>query len=110
ENYFSVYIDFNGNGTLDDEGEVFDIPDPLENTDGDDPDAAVTFDITIPEDAVSGDIRMRVIKKFGSNPDNPCDNFSWGQIEDYSLSVSDDGSGSIPETDCSHGLSSSNVD
>ena len=95
ENYFAVYIDFNHNGSLSDEGEVFEIG-YLFDTDG--TDAELTGMITIPEDAMTGLTYMRVVKHWysegGDYPaylEDPCgdENTGYGQAEDYLLNVSE---------------------
>ena len=85
-NFFTVWIDWNQNGTF--EGtEMYPIGSIVNSTGADGKQALGS--ITVPADATEGSTRMRVIKNFGSSPTNPCGSYSFGQIEDYTLIVSD---------------------
>src|SRR5699024_1709564 len=44
-------------------------------------------DITVPSNAVQGNTRMRVRKNFNSPFTNPCGQNSYGQTEDYTITV-----------------------
>ncbi len=86
-NFFSVYIDWNQNGSFNDPGETYEIG-SIENSSGDDGQQA-TGTITVPADALSGSTRMRVIKNFGAFATGGCFNqgFSFGQTQDYTVNV-----------------------
>src|SRR5690606_35208052 len=43
--------------------------------------------IEVPEDAVPGDTRMRVIEAYATNNSNPCIGPTYGEVEDYTISV-----------------------
>lgn len=84
--YWVIYIDYNQDGTFDQVNELaFDAGAAT-------PDV-VTGTITIPADAVIGLTRMRVIMRFGNGgqgtpvPPTPCDNFTFGEIEDYCVNI-----------------------
>ena len=47
----------------------------------------VTADIQVPNDALTGLTRMRVIKNYNANPIQACGEYFYGQTEDYSLMV-----------------------
>ena len=82
---WQVWIDFNGDGDFDEEGEaVF-----LISGNG-----RVEGLIGIPADAVSGTTRMRIAMKWGELI-QPCESFSWGEVEDYTLNLQ--GAASIGE-------------
>lgn len=84
KNYFTVWIDWNQNGTFDaDEMQEIGM---IQNSTGTDGQQAVG-EITIPDDALQGTTRMRVIKSFNSSPTNPCGSYSFGQVEDYTLNI-----------------------
>ena len=94
-NYFTAFIDWNQNGTLNDAGEVYEIG-TITNSTGEDGQQAV-FNITIPDDAQIGETMMRVFKVYevpnGYNLD-PCSTTqNYGQVEDYTLNIGggDDG-------------------
>lgn len=82
EDLVTVWVDWNGNSTFDvgtDEEFI------LVTNDG-----ASTFEGTIvaPADAAPGDYRMRVRMTDGSFEDPaPCGVASWGEVEDYTLSI-----------------------
>lgn len=87
DNRFVVFIDWNQNGVLEDAGEVFEITTLLKNSTGVDG-KQVTQNIVVPEDALVGNTRMRVKKIYGTTDFlNPCKGASFGQIEDYTISV-----------------------
>lgn len=85
--YFKVFIDFNQNGTLDDDGESFEIGSITGST-GTDGQAA-TGTIQIPLTATTGVTYMRVFKLYNVYPDSPCgtEDFGYGQVEDYLLDI-----------------------
>jgi len=84
-NYFKVFIDFNQNGNLDEDGESFEIGSIVGST-GTDGQAA-TGTITIPPGALTGVTNMRVIKKFSSYPESACNSSGFGQAEDYLINI-----------------------
>lgn len=87
---FVVFIDWNQNNKLDDEGEVYVIQEPLINSTGTDG-QFITGDIVVPADAKLGTTRMRVKKTFEGPFLNPCQpEANWGQAEDYSINVKED--------------------
>lgn len=86
-NRFVVFIDWNQNGVLNDAGEVYEITELLINSTGTDG-KTVSQTLAVPADALLGTTRMRVKKIFGStNFLDPCAGASFGQAEDYSISV-----------------------
>lgn len=89
KNYFRVYIDWNGNGNFFDPGEIIDIG-YIENSNGTDS-KTVTKAITVPSCDVAPSVRMRIIKNFNNYDSGPCDYISNGQIEDYTLNISNPG-------------------
>ena len=97
-NYFTVFIDWNQNGILDDEGEIYEIG-SIQNSSGED-DISVTGNIEVPIDAISGNTRMRVVKNFNSSRTNPCGSVSYGQAEDYTLTVSGSDEDTFPSPYC----------
>ncbi len=83
--YFTVFIDWNQNGILDDAGEVYPIG-TIKNSNGIDHKA--TFgNIAVPLDATLGSTRMRVLKTYLANPTDPCGSYLYGQAEDYTIDV-----------------------
>lgn|GEM_PF-6928387 len=82
DDYVSVFIDWNQNGTLDDTGEEYVV---VEATSSSGPH---TIDIAVPSDALPGETRMRVILVWDDIP-TPCyDEFlAYGEAEDYTVNV-----------------------
>lgn len=102
--YVTVYFDWNGDGTfsnatpIDDEEQQQLTNQPekhqhltaLTNSTGED-DLEITHTVTIPTDAATGSIRMRIVKNYNAPSTHPCDNaFIFGQIEDYVLNISEE--------------------
>lgn len=101
ENYFTVFIDFNQNGDLTDDGEAFEIG-YVENSDGGASSQQLTGSITIPEDALEGITHMRVFKLYDTFTSDPCsseDGYGYGQVEDYHINVSVPCTTPAPEAD-----------
>ncbi len=89
-----IWIDFNQDGDFDDNGEtVFE----TEST------TTVNGSIQVPMEASLGETRMRIAMKWGGIP-TPCETFSYGEVEDYTVSISEDNGGS----DCSNVIINTN--
>ena len=87
ESSFVVFIDWNQNGNFDDEGETYQIIQPLAGSTGLD-EKEVSQVLPVPANAKTGTTRMRVKKNFGPvNLLNPCVGGSFGQAEEYSVNV-----------------------
>src|SRR5690554_3449922 len=83
---FTVFIDWNQNEVFDNASERYEIGTIFNSTGIDGQQATGT--ITVPEDAVEGSTRMRVLKRFGSAYSvDACTGSSWGQAEDYTIEV-----------------------
>lgn len=89
--HVNVYIDWNGNGSFNDAGEMFYIGTIYSSTGTDG--VAATGTITVPNTATPGATRMRVIKKFNTQAD-ACNTAGYGQSEDYTINI-------VPLTNCS---------
>lgn len=83
--YFTVWIDWNQNGSFDDPGEIFEIG-SITNSTGNDGQQA-TASIEIPSTARLGETTMRVVKSSGSSPVEACYAYEKGQAEEYTLVV-----------------------
>ena len=86
EEFFKIWIDLDQNGTFSNDEELLSSdqgsPNPVEG------------EITIPEDAILGATRMRIAMKFVGGfgiPDDvsTCEVFTWGETEDYCITISD---------------------
>ena len=79
-----VYIDWNQNNDFTDAGESYDIGNIVNSTGLDA--VQLTGTILVPVNALAGNTRMRVIKKFNAFS-TACNTLGYGQAEDYSLTV-----------------------
>jgi len=84
--YASAWIDWNNDGDFLDTGESFNLGSAVNTPNG--PTNLCPFNITIPAGAVSGTTRMRVSAKYNSYPSSCETNFD-GEVEDYTLRISD---------------------
>ncbi|WP_310992045.1 GEVED domain-containing protein [Aequorivita marina] len=96
-NFFTVWIDWNQNGTFDTE-EMYEIG-SIEDSDGTDGQQAVN-DIEVPADALEGETRMRIVKNYNTSRTNPCGLVSYGQVEDYTVNLGGSGGGTFPAPYC----------
>ena len=84
---FAVFVDWNQNDVLDDDGEVYQIVETITGSTGNDGQQA-TQTLVVPIDASPGETRMRVKKIFGALAlTDPCLGSNYGQTEDYSINV-----------------------
>ena len=84
--YWEVYIDYNGDGDFTDAGEkAFDSGSASSST--------VTGTITVPANATVGITRMRVQMRWNQSAGGPCESFAYGEVEDYSVNIVDNGGG-----------------
>ncbi len=74
---WQIWIDFNGDGDFEDEGEAAFLISGKGRVEG---------TIGIPVDAITGKTRMRIAMKWGELIE-PCESFSWGEVEDYTLNL-----------------------
>ena len=99
ENRFAVFVDWNQNGLLDDDGEVYQIIQTINGSTGEDGQQAIQS-IEVPEGAAVGQTRMRVKKIFGEvDYLDPCLGAFFGQTEDYTLNVGTVSTSSFDSTD-----------
>ncbi|WP_422106728.1 immunoglobulin-like domain-containing protein [Winogradskyella sp.] len=84
---YGVWIDYNRDGDFTDAGEeVFTLA-PSQTT-------PVSGSFTIPSGAVENSTRMRVTMRYNQIP-GPCDNFTYGEVEDYTVIIE----GNAPDTE-----------
>ncbi len=90
---FTVFIDWNQDGILDNASERYEIG-TINGSTGNDGQQA-TGTIVVPAGVADGPTRMRVMKKFGSSyvTDSCTGSSSWGQSEDYTIDVTTGGGG-----------------
>lgn len=82
--HINVFIDWNQDGDFADAGEGFYLGTIINSTGLDA--VQVTGIILIPPSALDGNTRMRVIKKFNTQP-TACNTTGFGQAEDYTLNI-----------------------
>ncbi|MFY8009709.1 MAG: GEVED domain-containing protein, partial [Flavobacterium sp.] len=86
-NRFMVFADWNQDGDFADANEAYTITQTILNSTGVDAVFATQL-LTVPGSALAGNTRMRVKKIFGTtNYTDPCLGAAYGQVEDYSLTV-----------------------
>ncbi len=84
---FTVFIDWNQDGILDNDSERYDIG-TINGSTGTDGQQAIG-DIVVPSGVTSGLTRMRVIKRYGGYAVGSCNvGGTFGQAEDYTIEVS----------------------
>ncbi|MCF2858663.1 GEVED domain-containing protein [Pseudoalteromonas sp. SMS1] len=76
--YWRVYIDLNGDGDFSDADEL--VGSGSSNT-------SLTTQLTIPSSAQGITSRMRIAMKYNSPVANACENFSAGEVEDYTVRI-----------------------
>ncbi len=86
---WQIWIDFNADGDFEDEGEAVFLISGKGRLEG---------QIGIPTDAVQGKTRMRIAMKWGELIE-PCESFSWGEVEDYTLNITSNIGSRNPSTD-----------
>ena len=85
--YIYVWFDWNQNGSFADPGEYYLVAGPV-NTVG--PHIA---SISVPANAAPGTTRMRVMVDYNNPVPDPCRNTTWGEAEDYCVTVTTSGLG-----------------
>jgi len=80
--FLKVWIDYNQNGIFESDEIIFDPMTTVNST--------TTLPFTIPENAVPGLTRMRVKLDFGTI-DDPCGVFTFGEVEDYCVTIKETG-------------------
>jgi Zn-dependent metalloprotease len=79
--YWAVYIDYNQNGKLNDPGEKV-------ATGSSTSTSAISLAFKVPKNVLNGKTRMRVQMKYGSATSDPCVASFYGEVEDYSVTIS----------------------
>ena len=86
-NRFVVFVDWNQDNDFADAGETYPITQTILNSTGLDAIQA-TQDLVVPVTALAGNTRMRIKKIFGTTAfTDPCLGTGYGQVEDYTLTV-----------------------
>lgn len=88
---YAVYIDYNGNGSFADSGEL--VWSKAGSTT-----SPVTGSVTIPSTATLGSTRMRVMMKYSTIPTSSCEAYTYGQVEDYTINITSSGRGELSNT------------
>ncbi len=77
---YAVWIDLNQDGDFADANELVYSHSQTSSS--------VSGTITIPSTALTGNTRMRVMMSYNADPTDPCSNFTYGEVEDYTVSIS----------------------
>jgi len=78
---YSIYIDFNRNGSFADAGERLINSASITNA------GIKNFNLAVPATVTAGPARMRVIMRRSSGSISPCITGYWGETEDYSINL-----------------------
>jgi hypothetical protein len=78
--YWKIWVDFNLDGDFDDAGELLFDAGGLSTI-------PVSGNITIPTSALGKITRLRVSMKYNAEQTGHCENFDYGEVEDYSISI-----------------------
>lgn len=84
-NHFTVFIDWNQDGTFNTTNEKYS-GGSINSSTGLDNKQALS-DIVVPDDALLGTTRMRIVKNYDTPASDPCGSYSYGQSEDYLINV-----------------------
>jgi chitodextrinase len=76
---YRIWIDFNQDGDFGDSGELVFSKSKVKTT-------TLSANLLIPTTALIGSTRMRIAMKYNALP-NPCEIFSYGEVEDYTVSI-----------------------
>ena len=87
-----AWIDWNQNCSFDDEGEQYDLGDVRNVTNGSP--SLSPLSITIPSDAVLGNVVMRITTMYNKDPTSCSVNFD-GEVEDYTIIIEDEATASV---------------
>jgi len=93
--YFRAFIDLNQDGIFTPDEMIFDNGGPSSS--------AVSGTISLPTGTMAGSTIMRIIMNYGNAPVDPCDEYSYGETEEYTINVIDD---ILPVNYCESGGSS----
>ena len=94
--YQSAYIDWNRDGDFVDAGEYYDLGHTKNVTFG--LSGTSPYPISIPLNAATGSVRMRIQSKYNSKTTGPCETGFDGEVEDYTLNIVSNPSSCITPT------------
>ncbi len=87
---YAVWIDYNNNGDFTDAGELVWSKAPSTDTPN-------SGSFNVPTGTSLTSVRMRVSMKYNDIPD-PCETFTWGEVEDYTVNLEEGSGGGDPPT------------
>jgi hypothetical protein len=97
DEYWRVWIDFNHDNDFDDVGETVLEQIKTKPANGT-PTSTLSANLFVPDNAPAGATRMRVSMKRGAYP-SPCETLPFGEVEDYSVNVTNSLAGGDPTGD-----------
>lgn len=83
--YATAWIDWNIDGVFNESNERYDLGYTTDQANGSTTNSPLT--INIPNDAVLGTTRMRIISRYNSYPTDACTDINYGEIEDYTIVI-----------------------
>jgi PKD repeat protein len=97
--YAKAWFDWNGDCDFTDDGEEYD----LDKTPGSQGTHTLTVNVTVPDDAIMGQTRLRIAEHYNNYPTS-CLNAQFGEAEDYSVNVIDGGKSAEITSEIPNGL------
>ncbi len=86
----AIWLDTDRDSTFSHPGErLFLTPSPVSGN--------VTGSITIPPTAATGTMRLRIRTRYNETALTPCDNYVWGETEDYTINILESGIYTFPD-------------
>ncbi|WP_452227047.1 M14 family zinc carboxypeptidase [Lacinutrix cladophorae] len=76
---YAAWIDYNRDGDFTTDERIF------QNAANQDP--SVSGQFTVPDGLTAGTTRMRILMDDATTPNNPCDSFDYGEVEDYTINI-----------------------
>lgn len=80
--WWKIWVDLNSDSVFDSNELLFDS--------GSATSASVTGELSVPASAALGETRMRVVMRYNASP-SACGSFNYGEVEDYTINITDDG-------------------
>ena len=84
-NYQKVWFDWDANGSFEDAGEEYDLGFATNVTDGSS--SLCPLNIVVPSDATEGNVKMRVLSRYGTSASTSCATGIDGEVEDYAINI-----------------------
>ena len=84
-NYQKVWFDWDANGSFEDAGEEYDLGTVTNQSNGST--SGCPINILVPSDATEGNVKMRVLSRYGTSASTSCATGIDGEVEDYAINI-----------------------